>query len=538
VSPSRYRRRSPTQSRSPRREKKKRESKVDSEADKEKQREREYKKSLWPPGSDLSLYTYDPALYWHVTTDKVWWYRPDLTLWYDSRSGAYFSYDSAISDYVAIETDVATHALAHGLNVSPEAVYERQKKADQEATNAALLASQVAVLPSVPETVDTAVPQSDARTMEELGSPAAAQQNEASLPRNDEAEDAQEHIVDAEDMVAMQIRAHTESWQGKKDTQEDRYFQHVRMGKLGTAFGVFDGHGGVQSAEYAVKHLPNNIIRCFQKHAASTRRDSGLDTKRLLGAMEEAFPLTDAELLHFARRKGFKDGTTALFLLIAGTELDNLTLFTAHVGDCRAVLCRGGHAVRLTQDHRPDRKDEQKRIKDAGGGVFQVSGIWRCTTGWGAARALDARTAFKESDNHLYLSCSRTFGDPDLKANADRPILSNQPDLGCQRLTADDLFVVLACDGVWDVLDDQTVVDIVLEHWGDPAAAASSVVRKALSTGSGDNLTAQVVTFGWKNSLGTEIAMARAEQKQQALAEADKPKEKVVVDEGDLDMFS
>jgi len=64
------------------------------------------------------------------------------------------------------------------------------------------------------------------------------------------------------------------------------------------------------------------------------------------------------------------------------------------------------------------------------------------------------------------------------------------------------------------------------------------VVRKALSTGSGDNLTAQVVTFGWKNSLGTEIAMARAEQKQQALAEADKPKEKVVVDEGDLDMFS
>lgn len=53
------------------------------------------------------------------------------------------------------------------------------------------------------------------------------------------------------------------------------------------------------------------------------------------------------------------------------------------------------------------------------------------------------------------MSCSRTFGDPDLKANADRPILSNQPDLGCQRLTADDLFVVLACDGVWDVLDDQ-----------------------------------------------------------------------------------
>ena len=232
------------------------------------------------------------------------------------------------------------------------------------------------------------------------------------------------------------------------------------------------------------------------------------------------------------------DGTTALLLIVHGDDLASLSLYTAHVGDCRAVLCRGGQAVRLTQDHRPDRKDEQKRIKEAGGGVFQVSGIWRCTSAAGAARAHDARAAFKESDSHLYLSCSRTFGDPDLKANPERPILSNTPDLGCQKLTADDLFVVLACDGVWDVLDDQAVVDIVLEHWGNPASAASTIVRKALSTGSGDNLTAQVVTFGWKAALGSEIAVSRAEQKRKALAEADKPKEKVVVDEGDLDMFS
>ena len=55
-----------------------------------------------------------------------------------------------------------------------------------------------------------------------------------------------------------------------------------------------------------------------------------------------------------------------------GEELDGLSLYCAHVGDCRAVLCRGGVALRLTQDHRPDRRDEQVRIRAAGGGVFQV----------------------------------------------------------------------------------------------------------------------------------------------------------------------
>lgn len=87
--------------------------------------------------------------------------------------------------------------------------------------------------------------------------------------------------------------------------------------------------------------------------------------------------------------------------------------------------------------------------------VSQVAGIWRCTSAAGAARAIDARSAFKDGESHTYLSCSRTLGDPELKANPERPILSNQPDTSVTKLLAQDLFVVLACDGVWDVLTDQ-----------------------------------------------------------------------------------
>ena len=108
-------------------------------------------------------------------------------------------------------------------------------------------------------------------------------------------------ILDPEDKVAAQLKCHTESWQGKKDTQEDRYIQAVRVGKLGTVFGLFDGHGGVHAAEYAGKHLPRNMQRCYQQREGGKR--DGVDPKRLVAAMEEAFPLTDRELLQLARRK-------------------------------------------------------------------------------------------------------------------------------------------------------------------------------------------------------------------------------------------
>jgi len=199
------------------------------------------------------------------------------------------------------------------------------------------------------------------------------------------------------------------------------------------------------------------------------------------------------------------------------------------------VLCRDGQAVRLTQDHRPDRRDEQQRIRQAGGGVFQVAGIWRCTSAAGAARAMDARAGFLDGESHTYLSCSRTLGDPELKANAERPILSNQPDTSVVPLQPEDVFMVLACDGVWDVLSDQQVVDIVLDHWGDAAAAASTVVRTALSSGSGDNLTAQVVLFGWKHDVGVAIASKRAREREEEAQR--KPPPKPVVEEEDIDMF-
>jgi len=75
----------------------------------------------------------------------------------------------------------------------------------------------------------------------------------------------------------------------------------------------------------------------------------------------------------------------------------------------------------------------------------------------------------------------------------------------------------------------------VLEHWGDASAAASRVVRTALSSGSGDNLTAQVVFFSWRHELGVATASRRAREREEEAQR--KPPPKPVVEEEDIDMF-
>uniref|UniRef100_H3G5M9 PPM-type phosphatase domain-containing protein n=2 Tax=Phytophthora ramorum TaxID=164328 RepID=H3G5M9_PHYRM len=155
-----------------------------------------------------------------------------------------------------------------------------------------------------------------------------------------------------------------------------------------------------------------------------------------------------------------------------------------NVGDCRAVICRGGRAVTLTSDHKPDRPDEKQRIERAGGFVGKIAGISRVYSAAGAGLAM-------QQEASTYLAVSRAFGDRSLKAPT--PLVSCEPEVKRFQVQHDDLFLVLACDGIWDVLSEQNVVDIVLPHFHDAKAAADAVVKAAYRKGSVDNLTATVV---------------------------------------------
>lgn len=147
----------------------------------------------------------------------------------------------------------------------------------------------------------------------------------------------------------------------------------------------------------------------------------------------------------------------------AGSHRPKRTLYTANVGDSRILLCRNGVAHRLTVDHKATDASEIERIRKTGGSVFhgRVDGS---------------------------LAVTRAFGDSRFK-----PYVNARPYTTQVELDPDlDEFIVLACDGVGDVLTDQAVVDLVREI-EDPAEASQEVVRQALFKGSADNITCMVV---------------------------------------------
>ncbi|KAB8300177.1 hypothetical protein EYC80_000403 [Monilinia laxa] len=140
-------------------------------------------------------------------------------------------------------------------------------------------------------------------------------------------------------------------------------------------------------------------------------------------------------------------------------------LYTANVGDARIVLCRNGKALRLSYDHKGSDENEGKRVANAGGLILnnRVNGVLAVTRALGDAYMKDLVTG------HPYTT--ETVIQPD-----------------------SDEFIILACDGLWDVCSDQEAVDLV-RHQQDPVAAAKQLVEYALARFSTDNLSCMIVRF-------------------------------------------
>ncbi|XP_068127671.1 protein phosphatase 1F [Hyperolius riggenbachi] len=218
-------------------------------------------------------------------------------------------------------------------------------------------------------------------------------------------------------------------------------------------FAVFDGHGGVDAANYAASHVHSVVAH----HEALV-----LDPAR---ALKEAFQRTDVMFLKKAKRERLRSGTTGVCALLEGERLH-----VAWLGDSQALLVQQGAPVTLMEPHKPEREDERERIEVLGGCVTYM-GCWRVNG---------------------TLAVSRAIGDIDQK-----PYVSGEGDVTTHILSGTEDFLVLACDGFYDAVTSSEVPGLVLGHLqetgGNGQHVAERLVSAAKEAGSSDNITVLVV---------------------------------------------
>lgn len=170
-------------------------------------------------------------------------------------------------------------------------------------------------------------------------------------------------------------------------------------------------------------------------------------------------PMAQASL---TSTRGIPNIKKGLSLVPTSYTTRDRVLYTANVGDTRLILCRGGRAIRLSYDHKASDPNEVERVISCGGKLAggRVNGM---------------------------LAVTRSLGDGYMKS-----LVSGRPYTTRTILGPHDDFFILACDGLWDVCNDQTAVDLVRAA-NDPKQAAKVLTSYALDHGATDNVTCMVV---------------------------------------------
>jgi serine/threonine protein phosphatase PrpC len=234
---------------------------------------------------------------------------------------------------------------------------------------------------------------------------------------------------------------------------------------------VYDGHGGEQKS--ASLRPPLVVRLTYRPHFLGSEASdflfgslhvvvasllgsvpaSALNESSVRDGLFQAFVDTDAALLNALGEN--EAGSTCTAVL----KFDQL-LYCANTGDSRSVLCRGMRnpdgtlaitAQALSSDHKPNRSDEKERIRQRGGVVLNG----RLMGELAVSRAFGDRTHKKSIRDIMRENGAEPPDDDDPDDPTKLPLLIAEPEISCVDLgelsRSDALFVLLACDGLWDV---------------------------------------------------------------------------------------
>ena len=249
------------------------------------------------------------------------------------------------------------------------------------------------------------------------------------------------------------------SLQGKRESNEDQHFHYNNLnGRKGNKiifFSVFDGHGGKGVSKYLKKNLPKYFIN--KKIEFNNKLEVSKYILKTYSKIQH-----DLEKKH--PRMSQYSGSTASTCILSKYK-NQFNLWVINVGDSRGVLCnKNNQAVQLSQDHKPNVKSERKRIEKLGGKIKFDGYDWRIQD----------------------LSLSRAFGDSD-----STPYVTHLPQIYKYKISKNDKFIILGCDGVWDVLSNQKAVNYVNKFYShyNKINIAKKLANYAIEQGSTDNVT-------------------------------------------------
>lgn len=291
---------------------------------------------------------------------------------------------------------------------------------------------------------------------------------------------------------------------GHRQTMEDAcaIVQHMNIAPFNipgmspqSFFGVFDGHGGNQASHYLSQNLhvhvadgllsvaadvlkayddSHELLTCPSPTGPSTKDVGGdLNSQRILSeawkaiddivveALKSTYVKTDN--LFISTSPHAHHGSTATTAFILGNRL-----YCPNVGDSRVLLCRDFKAYPMTEDHKPSREDESKRIRDAGGFVInnRVMGELAVSRAFGDCE-------FKKGIQGIIDQDCESGGyqlreGAEIDKSWEQPLIIAEPDIQITSISEMDQFLLLGCDGLFDVFTPEDVVDFVrsnmLEH--------------------------------------------------------------------------
>lgn len=265
------------------------------------------------------------------------------------------------------------------------------------------------------------------------------------------------------------VKIHHISLQGKRPSNEDEHIIFQNLNNFNEEFnqidllGVYDGHGGKLVSKFAKDTLPTFFIKKNNKlfkDSEYTAKYINKVFKKFNGILEKRHP----------RAASYSGSTCCMGIITRDEKSDKKgnILWIINAGDSRAILGNKiGLAIPLSHDHKPNMPDERKRIESIEGGknkIYYDGSDWRVVD----------------------LSLSRALGD--LEAH---PYVTSMPAVYRYRIHPKDKFLVFACDGVWDVMDNQEVIDLI-KNENKKNNLAKVIANEALKKGSTDNITVVV----------------------------------------------